>query len=48
VSVTAGSYQDLAGNAGATGRAAAFTVDTVTPTVTVSIDNTTLPIPLRW
>jgi hypothetical protein len=48
VSVTAGSYQDLAGNAGATGSTAAFTVDTVTPTVTVSIDNTTLPIPLRW
>jgi hypothetical protein len=29
VSVTAGSYQDLAGNAGATGSTAAFTVDTV-------------------
>ena len=42
VSVTAGSYQDLAGNAGAGGSTTAFTVDTVTPTVAVSIDNTNL------
>jgi probable HAF family extracellular repeat protein len=33
VSVTAGSYQDIAGNAGAGGSTTAFTVDTVTPTV---------------
>ena len=39
VSVTAGSWQDANGNAGATGSTAPFTVDTVTPTVTVSIDN---------
>jgi Bacterial Ig-like domain len=40
VSVTAGSYQNVAGNAGAGDSTAAFTVDTVTPTVSVSIDNT--------
>ena len=33
VSVAAGSYQDAAGNAGAGSSTAAFTVDTVTPTV---------------
>ena len=40
VSVTAGSYQDLAGNVGAGGSTGSFVVDTVAPTVTVSIDNT--------
>ena len=40
VSVTAGSWQDGNGNSGATGSTAPFTVDTVRPTVTVSIDNT--------
>ena len=40
VSVTAGSWQEGNGNAGAGGSTASFTVDTVTPTVAVSIDNT--------
>jgi ribosomal protein L6P/L9E len=40
VSVTAGSWEEGNGNAGAGGITAAFTVDTVTPTVAVSIDNT--------
>src|SRR6516164_9578898 len=40
VSVAAGSWADGNGNAGAAGSTAPFTVDTVTPTVTVSIDNT--------
>ena len=44
MSVTAGSYQDLAGNAGAGGSTANFTVDTITPTVSVSIDNTDVNI----
>jgi ribosomal protein L6P/L9E len=44
VSVTAASYQDLTGNAGAGGSTTAFTVDTVTPTVAVSIDNTDVNI----
>ncbi len=44
VSVTASSYQDLADNAGAGGSTASFTVDTVTPTVAVSIDNTVLNV----
>jgi hypothetical protein len=38
--VADGGYQDLAGNAGAGGGTANFTVDTVMPTVTVSINNT--------
>jgi large repetitive protein len=40
VSVTAGPWQDGNGNSGAAGSTAPFTVDTVRPTVTVSIDNT--------
>jgi probable HAF family extracellular repeat protein/ELWxxDGT repeat protein len=44
LSVTAASYQDLAGNAGAGGSTASFTVDTVTPTVVVSIDNTDMNV----
>ena len=40
VSVTAGSWQEGNGNAGAGSSTAAFIVDTVTPTVAVSIDNT--------
>jgi ribosomal protein L6P/L9E len=40
VSVTFGSWQESDGNAGAGGSTAPFTVDTVTPTVAVSIDNT--------
>jgi hypothetical protein len=38
--LTAGSYQDVAGNAGTGGSTTSFTVDTVTPAVAVSIDNT--------
>jgi probable HAF family extracellular repeat protein len=44
VSETAGSYQDAAGNAGTGGSTAPFTVDTVTPTVAVSIDNTAVNV----
>ena len=40
VNVTAGSYQDLTGNVGAGSSTGSFVVDTVTPTVMVSIDNT--------
>ena len=40
VSVIAGSWADGNGNAGAAGSTAPFTVDTATPTVTVSIGNT--------
>src|ERR1700730_10018697 len=40
VSVAAGSYHDSAGFAGTSGSTTNFTVDTVTPTVAVSIDNT--------
>jgi Bacterial Ig-like domain len=40
VSVTTGSWQEGNGNAGAGGSTAAFTVDTVTPTVALSIDST--------
>ena len=40
VSVTAGSWQEGNGNAGAGGSTASFTVDTVTPTVAVSINHT--------
>jgi hypothetical protein len=40
VSVAAGSYHDSAGFAGTAGSTAAFTVDTVTPAVSLSIDNT--------
>jgi large repetitive protein len=42
VSVTAGSWQDGNGVAGAGGSTAPFTVDTVVPTVSVSVDNTVL------
>jgi ribosomal protein L6P/L9E len=42
VSVTAGSWQEGNGNAGGGGSTAAFTVDTVMPTVAVSINSTTL------
>ena len=44
VSVTAGTYQDQAGNVGAAGSTAAFAVDTVTPMVTVSINSTSLSL----
>jgi hypothetical protein len=40
VSITGGSYHDADGNAGSGGSTAPFTVDTVTPTVAVSISNT--------
>jgi hypothetical protein len=40
VGVIAGSWQEGNGNAGAGGSTTAFAVDTVTPTVAVSIDNT--------
>jgi ribosomal protein L6P/L9E len=40
VSVTTGSWQEGNGNAGAGGSIPTFIVDTVTPTVAVSIDNT--------
>ena len=40
MSVTAGTWQEANGNAGAGGSTASFTVDTVTPTVAVSINNT--------
>jgi hypothetical protein len=39
VSVTAGSWQEGNGNAGVGGSSAAFTVDTVTPTVSVAINS---------
>jgi Bacterial Ig-like domain len=39
VSVTAGSYQDASGNPGTAGSTPSFTVDTVTPTVAVAINN---------
>jgi hypothetical protein len=40
VTVTAGSYSDTAGDAGAGGSTPMFTVDTVAPTVTAAIDST--------
>ena len=40
MSVTAGSWQEGNGTAGTGGSTPSFTVDTVTPTVAVSIDNT--------
>ena len=40
VSVIAGSWQEADGNLGAAGSTGSFTVDTVTPTVTVTTDNT--------
>jgi hypothetical protein len=40
VSVIAGSWQEADGNLGTAGSTGSFTVDTVTPTVTVTTDNT--------
>jgi hypothetical protein len=44
VSVLAGSYHGPAGVAGMAGSTATFTVDTVTPTVSLSIDNTDMNV----
>ena len=44
ISVMSGSYHDGDGNAGAGGSTAPFTVDTVTPTVAVAIDQTDLNV----
>jgi len=44
VKVTAGSWKEVDGNPGAAGGTTAFTVDTVTPTVSVGVNNTVLTL----